>query len=329
MNADIAVNDGTIVRVAPDLPEDDAATVDRRPRPAGLPRRRRRPPALGHLQPAAQDTGTESRRRAQGGVTTALTYMRTGQYYLNKGGSYDDFFPEVLRVGGPGLHRLRLPPGAHDAPSTSTRSRPRRGVRRHLVQDLHVLRQPRAARPVDRQSDFLMIPEDERYDLAHFEFVMRGCRRPGRSSPSWRRPLVAVAALRDRRDHDAYTKLVSRRARSPACAPTAPPARSTPRASPSRSPPTWRTRRACRTSTCCTCPRARPWTAACHGRGVPARRLPPRGDHRPPARRRRHRHRHRRQGQPADAARARTSRRCGSTSSTARRLGGQRPRLLP
>ena len=26
-----------------------------------------------------------------------LTYFRTGQYYLNRGGAYRDFFPEVLR----------------------------------------------------------------------------------------------------------------------------------------------------------------------------------------------------------------------------------------
>ena len=32
------------------------------------------------------------------GVTTGLTYMRTGQYYLNKGGEYADFFPEVLET---------------------------------------------------------------------------------------------------------------------------------------------------------------------------------------------------------------------------------------
>ena len=39
---------------------------------------------------------TESRASAQGGVTTGLTYMRTGQYYLNRGGPYAEFFPHVL-----------------------------------------------------------------------------------------------------------------------------------------------------------------------------------------------------------------------------------------
>ena len=50
----------------------------------------------GIYNPLGEDTVTESRASAQGGVTSAITYMRTGQYYLNKGGPYSEFFPEVL-----------------------------------------------------------------------------------------------------------------------------------------------------------------------------------------------------------------------------------------
>ena len=46
-----------------------------------------------------------------------------------------------------------------------------------------------------------MIPDDERYDVAHFEFIMRGIAGRARASGHRRRGL-AVAALRDRRDHD-------------------------------------------------------------------------------------------------------------------------------
>ena len=79
-----------------------------------------------------------------------------------------------------------------------------------------------------------------------------------------------------------------------------------------------RTRPGCPTSTCCTCPRARRCRPRCSWPSVvPARRLPPRGHHRPPARR----HRHRRRGWAARSTRrcgrARTSRRCGSTCSPA------------
>ena len=67
----------------------------------------------GIYNPLPEDAATESRARAQGGVTTALTYMRTGQYYLNKGGAYADFFPEVLdAVRG----RAHIDYGFHLAP---------------------------------------------------------------------------------------------------------------------------------------------------------------------------------------------------------------------
>ena len=40
--------------------------------------------------------GPRVKLRQWGGVTSALTYFRTGQYYLNKGGPYAQFYPEVL-----------------------------------------------------------------------------------------------------------------------------------------------------------------------------------------------------------------------------------------
>ena len=47
----------------------------------------------GIYNPLEEDTDTESRASAQGGVTTGLTYMRTGQYYLNTGGPYRGVLP--------------------------------------------------------------------------------------------------------------------------------------------------------------------------------------------------------------------------------------------
>jgi allantoinase len=48
-----------------------------------------------------------------GGVTSSLNYFRTGQYYLNKGGSYADFYPEVLEVS---KDRFHVDYGYHLAP---------------------------------------------------------------------------------------------------------------------------------------------------------------------------------------------------------------------
>ena len=46
-----------------------------------------------------------------------------------------------------------------------------------------------------------MIPEDESYDYAHFEFVMRGIQRLREQMPEIADDDLALAALRDGRDH--------------------------------------------------------------------------------------------------------------------------------
>jgi hypothetical protein len=53
---------------------------------------------IGIYQPLERDAVTESKAAAMGGVTTSLNYIRSAQYYLNKGGGYKDFFPEVLAL---------------------------------------------------------------------------------------------------------------------------------------------------------------------------------------------------------------------------------------
>ncbi len=171
----------------------------------------------GIYNPLSDDTATESRACAQGGVTTAMTYMRTGQYYLNKGGPYADFFPEVLASSrGPGLRRLRLPPRADDEEAHRGDPLARQRARCHLVQDLHVLRQPRPARPLHRPE---LVPHDPRGRAVRLRALrVRHARHAGGPGevPGAGRPDLAVAALRDRRDHDAPTPRWSRRrARSP------------------------------------------------------------------------------------------------------------------
>ncbi|MFI6043797.1 dihydroorotase family protein [Nocardia sp. NPDC051321] len=129
----------------------------------------------GIYRDVSDDTTSESRACAQGGVTTSLSYLRTGRYYLNRGGSYLDFVPEVL---GRMVGRSYVDHGLHLAPMT----------RQHiaeiprLVEDFGITSfkifmfyggHGLHGRSSD-QAEFLMIPPDERYDLAHFEFVMRG-----------------------------------------------------------------------------------------------------------------------------------------------------------
>ncbi|WP_106402613.1 dihydroorotase [Actinocorallia populi] len=172
---DIAVNDGTVVRVGPGLPEDDAATVVDGRGLLAFPGVVDAHQHWGIYNDLATDTRTESRASVQGGVTTALTYMRTGQYYLNKGGSYKEFFPEVLSLSD---GKAYTDYAFHLAPMSAQHI----GeipylVEEHGVTSFKIFMFYGSYGLHGRstgQSEFLMIPEDERYDLAHFEFVMRG-----------------------------------------------------------------------------------------------------------------------------------------------------------
>ena len=131
---------------------------------------------VGIYSPLAEDAVSESKAAAMGGVTSSLNYIRTGHYYLNRGGPYREFMPEVFKQSD---GRFWVDYGYHVAPieaAISTRWSTSPRARRHVVQDLHVLWRLRAARTPSSQNEFLMIGPDERYDIAHFEFIMRSAR---------------------------------------------------------------------------------------------------------------------------------------------------------
>jgi allantoinase len=129
----------------------------------------------GIYSPLVEDSVTESRAAAQGGVTTSLNYFRSGQYYLNKGGPYRKFFPEVLKLSA---GRFHVDYGFHLAPMDARQI----GeipylVEKHGVSSFKIFMfygSHGLHGRSDSQRDFLMIPDDERYDYAHFEFIMRG-----------------------------------------------------------------------------------------------------------------------------------------------------------
>ena len=210
--ADIAVNGGRIASVASDIAAEGARRVVDADGRLAFPGVVDAHQHWGIYNPLPRTPATESRACAQGGVTTALTYMRTGQYYLNKGGAVREFFPEVLRGRRPAYIDYALPPRADDSrehideiPDLIER------VRRHLVQDLHVLRRPRPARPLGRPE---LVPDDSRGRALRLRALrVRHARRAGGPGavPRPRRRDLAVAALRDRRDHDAPTPSWSRR----------------------------------------------------------------------------------------------------------------------
>jgi allantoinase len=172
---DVGIIDGRFARVEASIPEGDADTVIDGRGLLAFPGVVDSHQHWGIYNPLSEDVTTESRASAQGGVTSGLTYMRTGQYYLNRGGPYSEFFPQVLEQSS---GRSFIDYGFHLAPMT----------REHIdeipsiIEDFGVTSfkifmfygsHGLHGRSAD-QSSFLMIPKDERYDLAHFEFVMRG-----------------------------------------------------------------------------------------------------------------------------------------------------------
>ena len=195
---DIAIRDGRIVATGPDLTADAAGVFDG----GGLLAFPGVVDATSTGESTTRsrcDTELESRASAQGGVTTGLNYMRTGQYYLNRCGPYAEYCPRCCAVPRAGLRRLRLPPRADDEQPHRRDPGAYRRLRGHLVQDLHVLRRARPARPVERPATFLMTPPEERYDLAHFEFVMRGVQPPAQHGPRSRVDLACRCTARPRR----------------------------------------------------------------------------------------------------------------------------------
>ncbi|GAA2386346.1 allantoinase [Dactylosporangium salmoneum] len=138
----------------------------------------------GIYNPLSEDAETESRACAQGGVTSGLTYFRTGQYYLNRSGPYEDMFPDVLAaVQG----RAHVDYGFHVAP-----------ILRQHIDEIPLLVERHGVTSFkifmfygghglhgssDDQAKFLMTPPDEPYNIAHFEFVMRGIEATRRRFP--------------------------------------------------------------------------------------------------------------------------------------------------
>jgi allantoinase len=173
--SDIGVRGGKIVAIGPALDATGAGSIVDGGGKLAFPGVVDAHQHWGIYNPLAEDTVSESRASVQGGVTTAVTYMRTGQYYLNKGGPYGSFYPEVLAASE---GRAFIDYGFHLAPMTQEHIGEIPSlVRDHGVPSFKVFMfygsHGLHGRSAD-QNSFLMIPEGERYDYAHFEFVMRG-----------------------------------------------------------------------------------------------------------------------------------------------------------
>jgi len=208
---DIAVKEGKIARLAPDIPAEQAKQVFDAKNLLAFPGCVDAHMHIGIYAPLAQDAVSESKAAAMGGVTSSLNYMRTGHYYLNRGGPYRDFMPEVLKQSE---GHFWVDYGYHVAPIEAGHI----DEMEHLALDhgipsfkifmfyggygLH----GRSA----HQNEFLMIGPDDRYDIAHFEFIMRSAQRLMTKYPDLATHISVSLHCELAEILNAYTKLVER-----------------------------------------------------------------------------------------------------------------------
>jgi allantoinase len=208
---DIAVADRKIVRLAPDIAAEQAKELFDAKNRLAFPGCVDAHMHIGIYAPLAEDAVSESKAAAMGGVTSSLNYIRTGHYYLNRGGPYRAFMPEVLKQSAGGFF---VDYGYHVAPIEAGHIDEMESlVREHGVSSFKIFMfyggyglHGRSS----QQNDFLMIGPDERYDIAHFEFIMRSAQRLMQKYPELA-PYISVSLHCELAEIlDAYTKIVER-----------------------------------------------------------------------------------------------------------------------
>lgn len=94
--ADIAINDGRIALVGDSISSADADEVIDASGKLVLPGAVDPHFHLGIYRDITEDTRSETASSLAGGVTSVISYFRTGSHYLEKSGPYAEIFPEVL-----------------------------------------------------------------------------------------------------------------------------------------------------------------------------------------------------------------------------------------
>ena len=206
---DIAVLGGKIAKVGRDLAANDAKSVVDGKGLLAFPGLVDPHMHTGIYSPLAEDAVSESRAAAQGGVTSSLNYFRTGQYYLNKGGPYADFFPEVLDISTGRFHvdfAYHLAPmdrGHIDEIPTLIEKHGVTSFKIYMFYGGYGLHGASS-----HQHEFLMIDAEEKYDIAHFEFVMRGVQRAMEQFKDRRESISLSLHCETAEIMAAYTKIV-------------------------------------------------------------------------------------------------------------------------
>jgi allantoinase len=212
--ADIAIRNGKFAKIQPEIPVNESKHVYDGKGRLAFPGVVDAHMHTGIYSPLEEDAVSESRAAAQGGVTTSLNYFRTGQYYLNKGGPYRTFFPDVLKLSE---GRFHVDYGFHLAPMDSMHiGEIPELVAKHGVCSFKIFMfygSHGLHGRSDSQRDFLMIGPDERYDYAHFEFIMRGVQAARELYPEKAAQISLSLHCETAEIMTAYTKMVESEAK--------------------------------------------------------------------------------------------------------------------
>jgi allantoinase len=211
---DVAVKDGRFVAIGGELRPEWALAVTDAKGMLGFPGLVDAHMHTGIYNPVAEDALKESRAAAQGGVTSSLNYFRSGQYYMNRKGPYAELFPDLLELSA---GRFFVDYAYHLAPMDAQEIGEismlieRYGVTSFKIFMFYGGYGLHGAS--GHQHDFLMIAPEEKYDLAHFEFVMRGIKEAMERFPE-RRPYISLSMHCETAEiMAAYTKLVQQEGR--------------------------------------------------------------------------------------------------------------------
>ena len=210
---DVAIADGKFAEISPDIDSATASEVIDGQGLLAFPGLVDVHTHVGIYSPLAQDAATESKAAAMGGVTTTLTYFRTGQYYLNKGGPYAEFYPEVLEISDGNYwvdYAYHLAPIASSHIDEMEMLLTDHGVCSFKIFMFYGGYGLHGKSDKGAQREFLMIGEDDSYDIAHFEFIMRSASKLMKKYPDMA-DQISVSLHCELADIlNAYTKLVQK-----------------------------------------------------------------------------------------------------------------------
>ncbi len=170
---DIGIKDGRFVCLEQGIASDRATEVYDGKQQLAFPGAIDPHTHVGIYRHVREDAITESAAAAMGGVTAMLTYFRSGGLYLDRGGSYKEFYPALLDFSEDNYYvdygyNISPVQGSHIEEMEFLLQAGVPTFKIFMFYGLHGLHGRS-----DNQRKWLRLDDEDEYNLAHFEFIMR------------------------------------------------------------------------------------------------------------------------------------------------------------